>query len=113
MNMKTKNILRWVGIGVLTLQFLAAAVGKFTGAWDQKFNLWGYPSYATYLVGILEVAAAGLLFIPALRKWGSVMMMMIMAGAAATHLLHGEWPRMFHNLIVASIAFAVMRPQKS
>ena len=112
MNVRTTNILAGLGIALLTIQFLAAAAGKFTGAWDQKFGLWGYPTWGPFAVGLLEVVAVILLFFPYSRKTALLILMLVMVGAALTHLLNGEPWRIIHNLIIAGIVAGVFQQNR-
>lgn len=62
---------------------------KFTGAPESIyiFSTLGVEPWGRYFAGISELAAAILLLIPATTFYGSVLTLMIMLGAIASHLL--------------------------
>ncbi len=97
MSPKTNKVLLWILISILTLQFVAASLGKFTGAWTPRFEAWGYPGVLVYVVGLLEVAAVIGLFIAKFRKWAVILLVATMIGAAVTHILNDEYSRLIHN----------------
>jgi len=55
-----------------------------------RFQQWGYPDHFYLLVGVAELAGAIALLIPWLVRFGVALLMAIMVGAAATHVIHGE-----------------------
>jgi uncharacterized membrane protein YphA (DoxX/SURF4 family) len=99
----------WICISLLTVQFGSAGLSKFLGdGWSSKFDEWGYPMALAYVVGALEIAAVVSLFFSRTRKWSSVVLMLIMLGAAYTHLSNSEPLRLIHNAVLGGIAFLVM-----
>ena len=89
---KVKRITRLVLRIILGVLLLLAASGKFTMSeiWIQRFNEWGYPKGFHIVTGILEAAAAILIFIPKYWLKGVYLTLAIMIAAALTHLLNGE-----------------------
>jgi uncharacterized membrane protein YphA (DoxX/SURF4 family) len=100
MSSKIKKTIMWVLIGLLTLQFAAAGLSKFTGSWDARFIDWGYRASFVYLIGVIEVAGIIGLYVPKIRKWSVLILAMTMLGAAFTHLFNDEAGRLIHNLII-------------
>lgn len=98
----------WVGVTLMTLQFVAAGVGKFLGTWSSKFDGWGYPLAFMYIVGVLELVGVAGLYLHATRKWAAFLLILIMAGAAYTHLASAEYGRVIHNAIIAGLAVLVI-----
>ena len=81
-----------VQIGVtilLTLAFLLSGVMKLTGAEQarQAFEGFGYPTFFMYIVGICEVAGAIGLWLRRFSYTAKVCLIILMAGAAASHLV--------------------------
>ncbi|MDZ4716027.1 MAG: DoxX family protein [Cytophagales bacterium] len=113
MSPKTKSILLWVSIGLLALQFIAAGLGKLTGATESAFIGWGYDTTFMYVIGTLEVLGAIGLFIKPLRTWAALGLIGLMVGAAYTHVTHDEMMNLLHNLVIVSIAVTVIRLSKA
>lgn len=74
------------------------------GGWAGRFTAWGYPPWFVVVVGVAELAGAGMLLIPRLATVGGSLLAVIMLGAAATHLQHGETAR----VVVSLALFAVL-----
>ena len=83
-----KNIALWVVQVVAALGFLLAALGKFSG--DPQivatFDAIGLGDWFRYLVGALEVAGSGALFIPRLAGVAGLAFVGLMVGAVVTEL---------------------------
>ena len=113
MKPKTIKILMWVLIALMTVQFMAAGLGKFTGAWTDKFLDWGYSISFMYLIGTVEILCVVGLYISTLmnvsvRKWAVGLLISIIIGAAVTHLMHAEYSRLIHNTIVIGMLCGVL-----
>lgn len=52
---------------------------------------WGYPAWFHYLTGALEWTSAALIAVPRFRLAGSMLAAGVMAAAAATVVIHGEF----------------------
>ncbi len=109
---KTKSVAIWVLQILLVFPFLAAGIPKLTGnpAWIARFRGYGYPEKFYLLVGALELLGAVALLIPRLATYGATVLIAVMIGATATHLLHSEAPRaLFTALLIvllATVAYA-------
>ena len=105
---RIQNIAGWCLSVALALVFLAAGATKFRSPqWELRFSGWGYPEWFRIAVGILEVGCATLLLLPRARPWAALVLTTLMLGAAATHLLHGETPRIVVNLVLAALLMVV------
>ena len=91
-NKKLKTILLWVLQIILALLFLAAGSGKFLGGevWQQKFHDWGFPNNFYLIIGAVETIAAIFLLIPKFTKYAAMFLVVIMLGAAMTHLFNNQ-----------------------
>ena len=112
MNPKTKKILMWICVVLLALQFLAASAGKLMGAAEENFIRWGYTTTFMYIVGALELICVVGLFIPNFRKRAALGIIVIMIGAAYTHLTHDEAIRVIHNVVLVLLAIGVITLSK-
>ena len=104
----------WLVKILLALAFLLAGLGKLGSEhWAERFASFGYSEGFLYLISGLEVTAGILVLIPALARYGAVMIALIMVGAAVTHLLHDEGHRLVSPAIfflLASVVFWIHRP---
>src|SRR5918995_7020873 len=64
---------------------------KFTSpVWERMFRAWGYPDGFYLLIGAVEVAGGILLLVPRVASYSAMMLAVVMAGAAATHIVHAD-----------------------
>lgn len=98
----------WICIACLTVQFLGAGISKMSGSWSTRFSGWGYPTAFMYVIGALEIIGVVGLFFSKTRKWSAVILIIVMIGAAGTHVLNAEYVRMIHNAVVAGVLLAVI-----
>ncbi|MDA2909830.1 DoxX family protein [Nitrospiraceae bacterium AH_259_D15_M11_P09] len=90
--------IKWKKLGVASVSFLFALIFFYAGgsklasldAPMEAFLRWGYPVWFLYVTGLVEVAGAVLLLIPAVRFYGAVLLACTMLGATFTHLRAGE-----------------------
>ena len=76
--------------------FLAAGSGKFLAGevWQQKFLDWGYPNNFYLVIGAVETIAAILLLIPKFTRYAVMLLVVVMLGAAMTHLFNNQAPEL-------------------
>ncbi len=100
MSPKIRTALSWVLKVLLAILFTLAALPKLTGAegWVMRFDAWGYPLWFMYVTGVLEIIGAIGLLIPRFAPRAALGLVVVMIGAAATHAMAGEWPRVPINL---------------
>jgi putative oxidoreductase len=86
------SIALWAISVLLALFFSVMGLPKMlgVGGWAGRFAAWGYPPWFVVLVGAGEIVGAVLLLIPPLATQGAAGLSVIMLGAVATHLVHGE-----------------------
>jgi putative oxidoreductase len=77
----------------ILLAVLMAGPGsqKFTGnTWQRMFRQWGYPEGFYLVIGAIEVAGGLGLLIPKTASYSAIVLAIVMAGAAATHIIHAD-----------------------
>ena len=84
-----------------TLMGLPKVLGQ--GGWAGRFATWGYPPWFVVVVGVAELAGAVMVLIPRLATLGGSLLAVIMLGAVATHLLHGETARVLVPLVMVAV----------
>ena len=81
----------WILQALLALVMIGPGVQKFTGnIWERMFRTWGYPDHFYLVIGAIEVIAGAGLLIPKVATPSAIVLMVVMAGAAVTRLLHGQ-----------------------
>jgi uncharacterized membrane protein YphA (DoxX/SURF4 family) len=79
----------------------------------------GYPDSAggdirtdlTFVVGLAELSGAILLLIPRLARFGALLLIAVMVGATATHLIHHE-PQVVTTLVLLALLGVVSSSPK-
>jgi len=84
--------MKYLSLGIrvlLTAAFVMAGGAKLAGAemMVQTFDAVGVGQWFRYVTGLIEVAGAVLLWIPAARLLGAVMLAVTMVGAVLAHLV--------------------------
>ena len=90
--------MKYVRAGVTwLLQVLLAVVmvgpgsQKFTSpTWERMFRAWGYPDGFYLVIGAVEVVGGIGLLIPKVASYSAMVLAVVMAGAAATHIVNGD-----------------------
>jgi DoxX-like family len=77
---------------LISLIFLGAVVQKFTGKVAPNWDRWGYSRRFMYAAGIAEVVALALFWWPGLEVVGAAGLGLVLLGALATVIRHGEGP---------------------
>lgn len=98
----------WACAIALAAVFGLTGISKLTGAasarWVERFALWGYPSGTQYLVGVAEILGAAGVLAGRSRRIAAAMLTVLMAGAALTHVIHGELPRVIPPVVLGAVA---------
>ena len=78
---------------LMSVAFVIAGILKLTGAeiMQAGFTGWGYPLFFMYFVGLCEVAGAIGLWLQRFSYAAKICLIILMAGALLTHLLHREF----------------------
>jgi putative oxidoreductase len=84
-----KEIALWVICLFLAYVFIKAGLDKFSDSsgWARAFRFWDFPVWFRILVGVTEVGAALLLFYKRTASLGALMIVVVMVGAMATHVV--------------------------
>jgi uncharacterized membrane protein YphA (DoxX/SURF4 family) len=105
----------WAVTVLLAVFFTMMGLPKLLGlgGWAGRFATWGYPPSFVILVGVAELAGAVMVLIPRLATLGGALLAVIMLGAAATHLLHGETARVLVPLALLAVLTVVSWARRS
>ncbi len=82
----------WIITAFLVYVFLRQGLAKFSddSGWAKAFRAWNYPDWFRILVGGAEVSAAVLLLIRRVAFVGAMMIIVVMLGGMATHVVTGH-----------------------
>lgn len=101
----------WALAVVIGLLFMLVGLSKLAGpsgtAWAVRLSHWGYPAGSRYAIGGVEILAGLGLLVPSLRRSAAVTLMVVMAGALVTHLIHGEFVRLLSPLIFGGLCYGL------
>ena len=89
---RVKLIVVWILRLLLAVLFAIQGIIKLNGSpgWISKFSGWGYPDHFYLAVGVAELLGAIGLLIPRLANFGALVLVVVMLGATATHVVHRE-----------------------
>ena len=89
---KAKNIVGWVLQILLGVLFALSGAQKLMGEAEvaANFERWGYPDWFLMLTGVLELLGAIGLLIPMTAGLAASGLVLLMLGAAWTHLSNNE-----------------------
>jgi len=114
--MRVRRSAVWVCAVFLAATFIAIGMSKLWGGaairWSGRFEHWGYPPHAQYVVGVLEIIGGVAMLIPRWRQVGAAILVVLMIGALCTHLLHGEFSRVVPPLVLGVLASLMYLSQR-
>lgn len=99
----------WIITAFLAYVFLRQGFAKFSGTsgWARAFRAWHYPDWFRILVGVIEVSAVLILFVPRIALVGAIMIVIVMLGGMATHVYWGQ-PRHITSEILPLVLATVV-----
>lgn len=117
MNQRTQRIV-WVVLIILSgLWMSTSGIMKFipNAEMIDSFARWGHSELFMMVIGALEIAGAIGLFIPRLRKWAILGLLLIMAGAVYTHIAADEYHLLggaSMAIVLLSLVFLLQKPKE-
>ena len=104
-----KEVLLWAVCLFLAYVFLKAGGQKFieSSGWSRAFHFWGFPVWFRLLVGATEIVAALLLLYPRTASLGGLMIVVVMLGAMATHIVTGRPKQVTSEIVPLTLATCV------
>ncbi|MEW6211827.1 MAG: DoxX family protein [Acidobacteriota bacterium] len=117
MDKSKKNIALWVIQALLAAFFALQGAMKLGGGEEvvANFQRWGFPDKFYLLIGGLEILGGIGLLIPRTTIYAAAGLVIIMIGAAITHITHGEAAMLpmpiIPLLLLAAVAY-LRRPSK-
>jgi putative oxidoreductase len=121
--MKRETIVRaarvigmWIPALLLVAIFAPQGWAKFSDSsgWAVAFHQWGYPDWFRVTIGVVELLAVALLLLGRTAAFGAILIVCVMLGGMATHLLYDHGRHITSEivpLVLASIVLAARRDQ--
>jgi putative oxidoreductase len=98
----------WACAIFLAVAFVFVGISKLRDPsavrWAERFALWGYPPYASYVIGVFEILGGMGVLIPTWRRAAAAILVALMIGAFCTHAVQGEFPRLIPPLVLGGLA---------
>lgn len=90
--------------------FLFGAYGNafLSDEYAAAYARWGYPDWFHYLTAALELSAALLLIARSTRHYGAALGAMVMAAAALTTIMHGDYDHTTAPAIVLAVSLLIL-----
>ena len=106
----------WIPAILLVLIFAPQGWSKFNDAsgWAIAFRHWGYPDWFRMLIGAVEISAVVLLLLGRTAAFGAILIILVMFGGMATHLIFDHGQHMTSEVVplfLASIVLFLRRDQ--
>jgi uncharacterized membrane protein YphA (DoxX/SURF4 family) len=111
-----KTVGAWLPAILLILIFAPQGWSKFNDAsgWAVAFRHWGYPDWFRVTIGMIELSAVVLLALGRTAAFGAMLIIVVMLGGMATHLIFDAGRHMTSEvvpLVLATIVLIVRRRQ--
>ena len=74
----------------------------------ERFELWGYPIWLMYIIGILDLIAAALLILTPTRILGAGLSLSVLIGVLCTHIHHAQWVDVVGTLVTAALSLSLI-----
>ena len=108
----------WLPAILLVLIFVPQGWSKFDDAsgWARAFRFWGYPDWFRVTIGVLELLAAILLIAGRTAAFGAIIIILVMLGGMATHVIFEGGRHITSEvvpLVLATIVLVIRRKQVS
>lgn len=105
-----KIIGTWLPAILLILIFARQGWSKFsdTSGWAIAFRHWGYPTWFRLMIGTLELGAVVLLALGRTAAFGAIIILVVMLGAWATHLMFDSGHNMTSEVVPLVLASSVL-----
>ena len=107
---RVQSVISWIVQVLLAALYVLTSSAKLIGRPQtiERFRHWGFPEKFYFVIGVLELLGAIGLLIPRLAGYAAIGLILLMIGAAATHLVNGEGLQVLRPLIfIVFLAFVV------
>jgi uncharacterized membrane protein YphA (DoxX/SURF4 family) len=110
-----KTIGKWIPAVLLVLIFVPQGWAKFsdTSGWAVAFQHWGYPDWFRVTIGVLELSAVALLLTGRAAAFGAILIIVVMLGAEATHVIFDHGRHMTSEVVPLTLATIVLVVRRS
>jgi putative oxidoreductase len=119
--MKRETIVRaarvirmWIPALLLVAIFAPQGWAKFSDSsgWAVAFRHWGYPDWFRVTIGVVELLAVALLLLGRTAAFGALLIICVMLGGMATHLLFDHGRHMTSEVVPLLLACVVLAARR-
>jgi putative oxidoreductase len=105
-----KTIGLWIPVVLLLFIFLPQGWAKFSDSsgWAIAFRHWSYPDWFRITIGVIELGAVLLLLWPRAAPFGAALIICVMLGGTATHLLKDGGRHLTSEIVPLVLATIVL-----
>jgi uncharacterized membrane protein YphA (DoxX/SURF4 family) len=100
----------WIPAILLMLIFAPQGWSKFSDAsgWAVAFRHWGYADWFRVVIGVLEISAVILLLLGRTAVFGAIIIIAVMLGGMATHVLFDGGRHITSEIVPLTLATLVL-----
>jgi putative oxidoreductase len=100
----------WIPAILLILIFAPQGWSKFddSSGWARAFRHWGYPDWFRVTIGVLELSAVTLLILGRTAAFGALIIIVVMSGGMATHLLFDGGRNLTSEVVPLTLGIIVL-----
>jgi uncharacterized membrane protein YphA (DoxX/SURF4 family) len=100
----------WIPAILLMLIFAPQGWSKFSDAsgWAVAFRHWGYADWFRVVIGVLEISAVILLLLGRTAVFGAIIIIAVMLGGMATHVLFDGGRHLTSEVVPLTLATLVL-----
>ena len=104
------TVARWLPAILLILIFAPQGWAKFSAAsgWGVAFRHWGYPDWFRITIGCLELSACALLLSGRAAVLGALIIVAVMLGAMATHVVFDHGRHLTSEVVPLTLALITL-----
>jgi putative oxidoreductase len=111
----SKTIGIWIPSLLLVMIFAPQGWSKFfdDSGWARAFRHWGYPDWFRTTIGVVELAAVTLLLLGRTAAFGALLVIVVMLGAMATHLVFDGGRHLTSEIVPLALGTIVLVLRRS
>jgi len=110
-----KTIGIWIPALLLVMIFAPQGWSKFfdDSGWARAFRHWGYPDWFRVTIGVIELSAVVLLILGRTAAFGAILVILVMLGGMATHVIFDGGRNMTSELVPLVLGTIVLVLRRS
>jgi uncharacterized membrane protein YphA (DoxX/SURF4 family) len=100
----------WLPALLLVVVFVGPGLAKFSDSsgWAAAFRHWGYPRWFRVSIGVIELSAVACLLSGRLAVYGAILIVWVMLGAMATHVVYDHGRHLESEVVPLALAILLL-----